>query len=233
MSYRLPGCLDGALGASSVSHGAKGHRHTRGRAHAGVTLVSQPCTVCGHPRVAYMDRLLRGGSRSIKSVASEVGVSYAALRRHSQNHVGPATGNQPTSPSGSSGTTALPAGSTPYDVMRARVDDLAAMDTRTMSNRDRIQHSEELRRAAETLAKMTPVDPDLGTIDPMSVPGVVEVLAMIFEATDPTRGIVVEDTSDPVAVAVARGRVMERAAFRTKITEWQARYAAAAAEEGA
>lgn len=189
--------------------------------------VGARCLVCRSGKVGSIDALVRAGTRTLKDIAADHGVPYSALRRHAANHVAPSTSGSPAA----AGTTMLPAGATPYDTMRKRVDDLNAMDSTTMSSRDRIAHANELRLAAESLAKLTPVDPDLGTIDPMSVPGVGEILAMIFEATDPTRGIVIEDTSDPVAVAVARGRVMERAAFRTKITEWRARYAAA--EEGA
>lgn len=110
------------------------------------------CTVCRSAMVGFIDAGIASGS-TLRSIANSTGVSYAALRRHAANHVAPrSSGAVPTAASAAP----LPPGASPLDSMRRRLDVLNAMDESTMSSRDRIQHSEELRRAAETLARMEP-----------------------------------------------------------------------------
>lgn len=174
--------------------------------------VTTGCKVCNDARRGYVDSLIAGG-RSMKSIEAETGLPYDSIRRHVANHVAKAAPPSRVT----SASTALPAGSSPYDVMRARVDDLAAMDTRTMSNRDRIAHSEELRRAAETLSKLTPVDPSAGVVRVEDVEGLPEFFAAMFDTFN--RPIPSADASDPLAVERALGRAMERADMRRKFAE--------------
>lgn len=127
--------------------------------------------------MGYVESSIAGG-RSMKSLAAETGLAYDAIRRHVANHAAP------PAPSVAPSTSALPAGSTPYDVMRARVDDLASMDTSKMSSRDRIQHSEELRRAAESLARLAPIDPTAATIRVSDVAGLPELMGGLLDIVD-------------------------------------------------
>lgn len=135
------------------------------------------CSVCSHALRGYIDSLVTAGNRSMKSVAAETRVSYDALRRHSARHVAPQASvvAVPSAP--------LPAGSTPAEVMRRRVDDLIAMDTSAMSSRDRIAHSEELRRAAESLARMAPPPPPDG-VSFHEVNGLAEFFADLMTLVD-------------------------------------------------
>lgn len=167
------------------------------------------CRVCNDARRGYVDSLIAGG-RSMKSIEAETGLPYDSIRRHVANHVPKAA--KPAAPS-----VALPAGASPYDTMRKRVDDLNAMDSTTMSTRDRIAHSEELRRAAETLAKLTPVDPTAGTVRVDDIEGLPEFFAVIFGLL--SRPITAPDGADSATVERYRGRAMEREDTRRAVAE--------------
>jgi hypothetical protein len=156
------------------------------------TMRGLACAACRAPNRSHLDALLVAGKKSMKAMAVETGVPYDAIRRHAANgHVTGLSKGASSSPS----SAPLPAGATPFEVMRKRVDDLAAMDTSTMSNRDRIQHSEELRRAAETLARLSPVDPTTQVITVADVMGLNELMGELLILRD--RPSI--DTTDPDA----------------------------------
>lgn len=140
------------------------------------------CSVCNHPRLSHIDRLIVAGNRSLASIAAEVGVHYSALRRHTAKHVArPAVppANAPTTSGGG-----LPAGSSPVAVMRKTVDDLAAIDASKLPPAQRVAHLDALRRATESLARMEPpAAPDSVRIE--DVEGLAPFLADVFLALEP------------------------------------------------
>ena len=44
--------------------------------------MARPCTVCGHPQRAEIDRLLLTGNVKVQTIATEFGVHWRALYRH-------------------------------------------------------------------------------------------------------------------------------------------------------
>ena len=142
------------------------------------------CAVCGHPRVAYVDRLVTAGNRSLKSIAAEVGVSYDALRKtHVPNHLPVAAAARGAAARGGGGGGVAP-GASPLDVLRNNMDQLAAIDVTRLPASQRAQHLESVRRAAESLAKMEPpAAPTEVTL--RDVRGLEEFLADVFLALEP------------------------------------------------
>lgn len=106
------------------------------------------CTVCRSPMLGFIDAGITSGS-TLRSIANQTGVSYAALKRHAANHVVVA------SPSASP-TARLGPGASSLDAMRQTLDDLIATDLSTLSARGKAAHAEAIRRVAETLARMEP-----------------------------------------------------------------------------
>jgi hypothetical protein len=136
------------------------------------------CQVCAAPNVAAIDALVKAQAMTLRSIAADTGVAYSSLARHARNHV--AKGAPPPVPS----TSSLPDDATPFDVLRASLDDLLAMDTSKMSPRDRIGHREEIRRAVESLHKLTPVDPSSMVLSVHDIAGLEDFIGMIADWLD-------------------------------------------------
>jgi hypothetical protein len=50
-------------------------------------MAGMKCSVCAHPERAVVDRLLAGGSASVRSIASRFGLTKSSLLRHQRTHL--------------------------------------------------------------------------------------------------------------------------------------------------
>lgn len=113
------------------------------------------CLTCAHPRLADIDELLRRDV-PFATISRRMDVSARSLRGHfGDGHVPPAPEGPPSVESVRGGGDADPARAL-QDVLNA----LVAQDTATMSESARTRHADQVRRAAESLAKMQPEDVD-------------------------------------------------------------------------
>lgn len=159
-------------------------------------------------------------------VAVAIGVGRHSVQRHvASMHVAPQSPAQAQPASAP-----LAPGASALDVMRRAVDDLIAIDTSQMSPAAKSAHYDALRRAAESLAKMEPVEPDLGAVDAISVPGVLELLNAVYSDFAADR-LTVPAEADPLTVERYRGRQLERKDMKRRIRDWQQKYAAGKAGE--
>jgi hypothetical protein len=128
------------------------------------------CSVCRSNQLGYINSLVIAGTPSMKQIAANTGVSYDAIRRHTKNdHDGFVSASKPATTTASS--TPLPAGSSPVDVMRRTLDDLAATDISKLPARAQAAHAESVRRVAESLARMDPSDSGPIEVRVADVPG--------------------------------------------------------------
>ncbi len=183
--------------AASVAHSCARVYHARrtpwGRLRGSGDAMSGPiatsrCSVCNDARLPAINAMIASG-KTLKDVhAVHVGTSYAALRRHAANHVAPSSSSRPP-------MVAPDPNATPYEVMRKTVDDLRAIDTAGLAPRNAIIHLDALRRATESLARLSPVDPATSVIRVADVAGLNEFLGELLILRDRPRIA----TSDPDA----------------------------------
>ena len=134
------------------------------------------CSICLSAQRSRIDAMMTG-NQPLSHIAKQYGVSYAALRRHKANHLGNA---MPPAPA----PVTIAAGSTPLEVLRGTVDALAAVDLAKLTPAQLGKHAENVRRAAESLARMEPPrEPDAWRV--RDVEGMDDFLADMLDALDP------------------------------------------------
>lgn len=147
-------------------------------------MTATTCKVCraGALRLQQADAMLRDG-KPYAVVARFLGVTRHSVSRHqSSGHVAPAPMVAPTT----SPPVAPPVAPSndPIDVMQKAMDDLAAVDTTNMSPAARSAHFDNLRRAAESLARIKPPDHSATVIRVADVEGLEAFIADVFTLGD-------------------------------------------------